>query len=165
MYPQESTPFGLLAIVTCISLAQTCLLIHTRAVQHAKNALMSVELIAAFSIIAIILQMPLRKPRSRTYQIGSQSKAPSCELRSPEDNLTLWQFMTVSWMSPLISLGSTRQLNDIDVWSLGYEFQHRYLHLAFRQLRGSVTSRLLKANGLDIVIMSVLAVSESLASM
>ena len=127
-------------------------------------AFMSVEILAALSIIVIILQMPLREPRLPKDQIGSQSEAPTCQLRSPEDNLTLWQFMSVSWMSPLISLGSTRQIDEIDVWSLGYEFQHTYLHDAFRQLRGSVTSRLLAANGRDLVIMSLLAILESLAS-
>lgn len=73
--------------------------------------------------------------------------------------------MTISWMAPLISLGSARQLNDGDVWSLAFEFQHRILHDSFRELNGSVVRRLITANGLDLVIVSSLAVLESLASM
>lgn len=73
--------------------------------------------------------------------------------------------MTVSWMTPLISLGSARQLNDEDVWSLPFEFQHRILHDSFQELKGSVVRRLISANGFDLVIISSLAVLELLASM
>lgn len=73
--------------------------------------------------------------------------------------------MTVSWMTPLITLGSARQLNDEDVWSLAFEFQHGILHDSFRELKGSVVRRLITANGLDLVIIFFLAVLESLASM
>jgi len=72
--------------------------------------------------------------------------------------------MTVSWMSPLISLGAKRQLNEEDVWSLGREFQHRLLHERFKELKGSITKRLLVANGLDLFLTSLLAIIESTAS-
>ena len=85
-------------------------------------------------------------------------------MRSPEDNLTLWQFMSVSWMAPLIKMGNERQLNDEDVWSLGYEFKHRGLHDEFRELKGSVLRRLLEANGLDLFIISALSIIELVAS-
>lgn len=48
---------------------------------------------------------------------------------------------------------------------MGFEFLHSHLHVLFRDLRGSVTRRLLIANGLDLVIMSVLTLLESLTSM
>lgn len=67
-------------------------------------------------------------------------------------------------MSPLISLGFARQLNEEDVWSLGFEFQHRRLHDKFREMKGSVVRRLLAANGIDLVFISVLGILESLAS-
>ena len=109
--------------------------------------------------------MPLRDPDLPKDGISSPFGHPTSQLRSPEDDLNLWQFMTVSWMSPLISLGSARQLNDEDVWSLAFEFQHTILHHSFRELKGSVIKRLLTANGLDLVIISSLALLESLASM
>lgn len=67
-------------------------------------------------------------------------------------------------MKPLIELGNKRQLNDDDVWMLGYEFKHRTLHDSFRELKGSVLRRLLEANGIDLVIMSLLAIVELVAS-
>lgn len=54
---------------------------------------MMVQLIAALGVILVILQMPLRDPGNQRDAIGSQFEPPSSKLRSPEDNMTLWQFM------------------------------------------------------------------------
>ncbi|KAL8918729.1 MAG: hypothetical protein Q9172_005299 [Xanthocarpia lactea] len=107
--------------------------------------------------------MPLRDPSIASDDISPANEKPDHRRRSPEDNLTLWQFMSVSWMASLISIGSTRQLDDEDVWQLGYEFQHQILHAKFRELGGSVVRRLLAANGLDLVILLCLGVLEALA--
>lgn len=140
-------------------------LVAARSNLHAENIISYLGLISTFFAILIILCMPFRDPVLSDDQISSIHNQPTCELRSPEDNLMLWQFMTVSWMSPLITLGSARQLNDEDVWSLSFEFQHKTLHENFRELKGSVVRRLLTANGIDLVIISSLAVLTSLASM
>ncbi|KAL8818729.1 MAG: hypothetical protein Q9223_002701 [Gallowayella weberi] len=108
--------------------------------------------------------MPLRDPRLPNDNISPVFEKPNHLLRSPEDSLTLWQFMSVSWMSPLISVGYTRQLNDADVWQLSFEFQHRTLHEKFRELGGTVVRRLLLANGLDLVILLSLGVLEALSN-
>jgi hypothetical protein len=67
-------------------------------------------------------------------------------------------------MAPLIKVGNEKQLNDEDVWSLGYEFQHRLLHDSFRELKGTVLSRLIEANALDLIIISILSFVELFAS-
>ncbi|KAL8737968.1 MAG: hypothetical protein Q9181_001190 [Wetmoreana brouardii] len=108
--------------------------------------------------------MPLRDPDLPDDDISRAFEKPNHLLRSPEDKLTLWQYMSVSWMSPLISVGYTRQLNDDDVWNLSLEFQHRILHQKFRELAGSVVRRLLSANGLDLVILSCLGIVEALSN-
>lgn len=122
------------------------------------------ELVLASLSISSILCMPLRDPSLPSADISPAFERPHHFLRSPEDNLTLWQFMTVSWMSPLISIGSKRQLNDEDVWQLSFEFQHRLLHQKFRELEGSVVRRLLQANGLDLIILLGLGAIEALSS-
>ena len=126
---------------------------------------LSLEIVTAIGAVVLITCLPLRDPDIPCDHICPVSDLPTLQLRTPEDNLTLWQFMTVSWMNPLISLGRARQLNDKDVWSLGFEFQHRGLHDAFRELHGTVVRRLLKANGLDLVITGFLGMFEMLASM
>ena len=118
----------------------------------------------ALGAIIIILNMPLRHPSISSEKISLAFGPPTSDLRSPEDNLTMWQYMSVSWMEPLIKRGNEKQLNDEDVWSLGYEFQHRLLHDSFRELKGTVLSRLIEANALDLVLISILSVIELFAS-
>ena len=124
---------------------------------------MTLNTVFSFLIIIIALNMPMRLG-TQDDQSSPPFTEPTSSLRSPEDRLTLWQFMTVSWMHPLISCGRLRKLEDEDVWKLGYEFQHRGLHENFRELKGSVVRRLLAANGLDLVITTLLATMESVAS-
>lgn len=113
----------------------------------------------------VILLMPLRAPALPCIDISAVGQQPSSKFRSPEDNLRLWQFLTVSWMAPLISTGKKRQLQEDDVWSLGFEFQHRRLHDRFRRLRGSVIGRLLHANGIDVFIITAIAIVQMLCGM
>jgi hypothetical protein len=108
--------------------------------------------------------MPVRDPSLPQEGIGRVGETPSDNLRSPEDDLNLWQFLTVSWMSPLISVGRKRRINEDDIWLLGFEFQHRRLHDKFRQLRGSVLRRLLRANGIDIFILSSISLIQMACS-
>lgn len=150
-------------MVTQVS-TQLALLINHSAL-YDRRLPASLELLTGISVIVVMLCMPLRDPGLPNDGISPPFGQPRSQHRSPEDNLSLFQFMTVSWMSPLISLGSARQLNDEDVWSLAFEFQHGILHDRFRQLKGSVVKRLITANGLDLVIISSLAVLESLAGM
>ncbi|KAK4199978.1 putative ATP-dependent permease [Triangularia verruculosa] len=118
------------------------------------------ELSLTFASAVVMLNMPLRDPYLDSTGISKPFTTPNSDARSPEDLITAWQWMTVSWLSPLMKLGYSRQLNDNDVWFLALEFQHRRLHTLFRELTGTVLVRLLKANGLDLVITTCLAVLE-----
>ncbi|KAK0643416.1 P-loop containing nucleoside triphosphate hydrolase protein [Cercophora newfieldiana] len=109
--------------------------------------------------------MPLRDPRWDSSGIGKPFEKPTSSVRSPEDIITLWQWVTVSWMAPLIKIGYERQLHDEDVWLLAYEFQHSRLHEHFRQLSGTVLARIFKANGLDLLITTGLGVLETSAEL
>ncbi|KAI3212555.1 hypothetical protein CBS147311_128 [Penicillium roqueforti] len=112
---------------------------------------------AAAAACATILLMPFREQSLPSIDISAVGQQPSNNFRTPEDNLRLWQFLTVSWMAPLISTGRKRQLHERDVWLLGFDFQHARLHEKFRRLRGSVLSRLLRANGIDVLIISTIS--------
>lgn len=117
---------------------------------------------AAALAIVVVLFMPCRDPFLPQDGISRVGQASCSHWRSPEDNLRLWQFLTVSWIGPLLSLGRRRQLNEEDVWYLGYEFQHRRLHEKFRQLKGSVLGRVLEANAIDVLIVFSLATVQML---
>ncbi|KAG8631611.1 hypothetical protein KVT40_000751 [Elsinoe batatas] len=126
--------------------------------------LYSLSTLCSFTLLVALLQMPLREPRLSRKGISRPFTQATETLRSPEDDLTLWQWMTVSWMSPLIDIGNIRQLQPADVWRLPYEFQHQHLHHAFRHLRGTVVRRLVRANWIDLIILSSLALVETAAN-
>lgn len=117
-------------------------------------------LLAALLSLVVHVILPLRDPRLGSDGICRPFEKPSSDLRSPEDDFTLWDWMTARWAAPLLSIGMSRQIEAEDVWFLGYEFQHRHLHAAFSRLKGSVLARLLRANWIDIVILSLLAFVE-----
>ena len=158
------TPKALLVLYTSIFATQAIVLTDKFFSTSREDIPAILALITSLIAILVILHMPLRDPSLPRATISPAFGPPTDKLRSPEDDLTLWQFMSVSWMKPLIDLGNARQLNDEDVWSLSYEFQHRILHDRFRELKGSVLRRLVEANGLDLVIISVLSILELFAS-
>jgi hypothetical protein len=124
------------------------------------TSLFTFQLAAAAALLGCVvtLTMPLRSASLPRIDISAVGQKPSSDFRSPEDNLRLWHFFTVSWMAPLMAVGKERQLDEGDVWSLGFEFQHKRLHEKFRQLQGSVIGRLLQANGIDILIISTISI-------
>lgn len=155
--------FGLLLIIISLFVTRLAQLVEVHSSLQFQDIPLFVGMTLALFTICVIFCMPFRDPRLPSDQISPAYEPPTHALRSPEDNLTLWQFVTFSWMSPLITLGSTRQLNEEDVWSLSFEFQHKALHEQFRELKGTVVRRLLAANGIDLVIISVLGVLQSLS--
>ena len=127
--------------------------------------LCAISAICAFLGVIVTLNMPFRDPSLPDSEICAVSSSSTSTLRTPEDNLTLWQFMCVSWMWPLMSTGKQRRINDEDVWLLGYEFQHAHLHEKFSQLPGSVLGRILKANGIDLFLTGMYGVIELIANL
>lgn len=140
------------------------ILSHTQASFAAKDIPLVLAPVAALLGILMILNMPLRDPALPSKDISPVFSTPTVELRTPEDNLTPWQYMAVTWMAPLIQKGVTKEMEDQDVWNLGYEYKHARLHNAFRKLPGSVTRRIFLANGIDLVLTTTLNVVRLAAS-
>ncbi|EHK21151.1 uncharacterized protein TRIVIDRAFT_51752 [Trichoderma virens Gv29-8] len=113
--------------------------------------------------IILIGMMPLREPSWGNKDIGQAGGQPSRNLRSPEDDLSLFRFWSMSWVNPLALLCRKREITEEDVWQLPYEFQHSRLYMAFRDLQGKLLLCLIEANGLDLSIATLLAVSERVA--
>ena len=148
----------MLLLFTSLLLEQLVTLIHMESPLLAKDIPWIVAPVAAALGIVLILNMPLRDPALPRKDISPAFATPTVQLRTPEDNLTPWQYMTVSWMEPLIKKGVTRQMEDEDIWDLGWEFKHARLHEAFRILQGSVTQRVFVANGIDLILTTVINV-------
>ncbi|KAF2019292.1 ABC bile acid transporter-like protein [Aaosphaeria arxii CBS 175.79] len=144
-------PISILVLLTGLLFSQLVILSHTKASLAARDLPLVIAPVFALCGIFTILNMPLRDPRLQRDDISPAFSAPTVKLRTPEDNLTPWQYMTVAWMEPLVQRGSGGALENDEVWDLGYEYKHSRLHNKFRTLQGSVASRLLQANGLDLV--------------
>lgn len=158
----RTAPMSLLTLYTGLFLERLILSLHTQKLSGVSQLPLVLPAVAALFNLLVIINMPLRDPELSSRDISPTFTDPTATLRTPEDNLTPWQFMTVSWMRPLINKGNSKdQFNDEDVWDLGWEFKHARLHNAFRVLQGSVTRRLLVANGMDLVRMTVLALIQS----
>ncbi|CAG5144885.1 uncharacterized protein ALTATR162_LOCUS1619 [Alternaria atra] len=156
---------SLLLLFTGLLLEQLVALSHRQSKFLAKDVPWVVAPAAAVLGIVTILNMPLRDPTLPRQDISPAFDTPTIQLRTPEDNLTPWQYMTVSWMEPLIKKGVTRQMEDGDIWDLGWEFKHARLHEAFRKLQGSVTKRIFVANGMDLIRTTVLNVIRMCATL
>lgn len=148
----RKTPIYALSIYGSIGLSQIFILLGKRFSLSLEDAPIVLSISFTFLAVLVLINMPLRDPRLPQSNISKYLSPPTDEERTPEDDLTLFQFFTSSWMSALINLGSKRQLNANDVWALGYEFQHRLLHNAFQELHGSVLRRILIANFLDVFL-------------
>ena len=155
---------SLLLLFTGLLLEQLISLSHRQTSFLAKDIPWAIAPVAAFLAITVVLNMPLRDPVLPKKDISAVYDAPTIQLRTPEDNLTPWQYMTVSWMEPLIKKGVTRQMEDEDIWDLGWEFKHARLHDAFRKLQGSVAMRVFVANGMDLIRTTLLNVVRMCAS-
>ena len=154
-----------LALLTIVFATQCTLLVRTWSYTfQLEQRLAAGTTVDALVAILITVSMPMREPGFSRFGISTAFSEPTDKLRSPEDNLSFWQWMTVSWVSPLLKLARKRQLNEEDVWLLPYEFQHTFLHKAFRQLRGSVLRRLLVANWFDLVFLTLLELVETVCN-
>jgi len=156
----RTAPLSILILLVFLLITQLVGLSHSYQGLRLHDSPSVLVLVAAICSSLVILNMPLRDPRLPKSDISRPFSTSTSKLRSPEDNITPWQYMSVSWMAPLISEGVKRQINDDDVWDLPWEFKHGRLHEAFRQLRGSVTRRLLVANGRDLVFTTTLGLIE-----
>ncbi|CAK7217862.1 hypothetical protein SCUCBS95973_003290 [Sporothrix curviconia] len=166
----RSLPGAVLFIYTSTLVVQVALLFGVPVLsQWPLNLTWLAEMSVTGLSIAIMMVMPMRDPRlgpgAEHNKIAAPFETPSIKLRSPEDNLNLYQWMSVNWMAPVIGLGATRQLQDEDVWHLPFQFQHARLYRLFHEVTGSVTTRIVKVNAPDLIITSTLGILDSLLSM
>jgi hypothetical protein len=151
----ECSPTSLLAVYA-LEVAIEAFTIHSCGdMPKLQEASIYVSASAALASIAVVLAMPLRSQSLASNAISTLGTKPTNLKRSPEDNLKLWQFLSASWVWPLISIGSRQQLNNDDIWSLPLQFENRRIHQAFGLLRGTVLSRLVQANAIDLFILII----------
>ncbi|CAE6455347.1 unnamed protein product, partial [Rhizoctonia solani] len=97
--------------------------------------------------ITIILNMPLES-------FGEPKVDAEGRLPALEDHCTLLQWITFSWVSPLVALGSQQPLREKDMWQLSRLMRTRVLMKQFSQLnrKSSLLRKLLVANARDMFL-------------
>lgn len=163
----QTLPMSLFLIQSILFLVELLLLMTVPRMQEGRTGVIALgQTVLAGLGLGVLLNMPLRDPGlGRAKEISQPFTTPTSSLRSPEDAVTLWQWMTISWMGSLIKVGNQRQIQDEDVWFLPFEFQHSRLHQLFRDVKGSVWVRLLKANGPDLILTTLLGILESVTTL
>ncbi|KAG8739619.1 hypothetical protein FRC10_005390 [Ceratobasidium sp. 414] len=127
------------------------------------NIVPVVDVLVTLAGMSAIVTMPLRV--SGEPEVDAEGRLPALE-----DFCTLLEWMTFSWVSPLISIGATKALEEKDVWQLSREMRTRVLMRQFLQLkcvsrpekmekadnvgdrRSSLLRRLLAANARDMFL-------------
>ncbi|KAI0030296.1 hypothetical protein K488DRAFT_87904 [Vararia minispora EC-137] len=113
----------------------------------------AVDATVILGLLVVVMCIPMGIPS--TYAEGP-SKLEGGTV-SPEDYVTLWDWITFKWVWPLIKKGSHVMLNEDDVWDLGATMRSRPLFVQFTRTRGSsVLRRLLKANMREMIMEFVL---------
>ncbi|PWN18685.1 hypothetical protein BCV69DRAFT_291227 [Microstroma glucosiphilum] len=109
--------------------------------------------------LTIIVSMPLADPHKdqSVDALGRPSAA--------EDECTLWEWMTFSWMTPLISVAVQRTLEKGDVWQLSKGCRSSLLLRKFKEFKASSLAwQIIKANKHDVVLDAVLTLVSSFLS-
>ena len=95
--------------------------------------------------------------------IGRVGAKPAHTDRSPEDGIRLYQWLSLTWVWPLLVIGNARQLEKDDIWALPYASQTHQLALRFRTITGStVFRRLLKTNAADCCILLTISLASQI---
>jgi hypothetical protein len=110
---------------------------------------------SALSIFAVV-----STPLTSSIPLDAPGTAPSNSFRSPEDNSTILQFLTVSWIGSILSLGTSGHLRESHVGQPTLELQCTRVCEKFHGTSGSIFSRLCQSNAVDLAIMSILTVFE-----
>ncbi|KAJ7054740.1 hypothetical protein C8F01DRAFT_1374331 [Mycena amicta] len=106
---------------------------------------LSLNLGALFVLLAVVFQMPLALP---SHLVKKEDIGHGV---SPEDYCTLGDWVTFSWIYPLLKRGRSSTLNEIDVSNLSPSFSSRPLFIKFSAIpQKKLLQRLWAANSFDI---------------
>jgi hypothetical protein len=157
----QTSPASLLLFYATVFIMDLAVLLRPPVAAHSTLLIIHgiSALIAAISMVVLLI-MPYCSQTWRAKGVATVGNAPTSAHRGPEDDLSLYQFLTVSWVGPLIWAGRNGNLDKSQVWRLPFQLRARRLHQAFCTLQGTISSRLCKTNRDDIVILIIVALAE-----
>jgi hypothetical protein len=160
----RSCPAGLLAFYIPSIIIEAAEIHHDTFLSPRNGGHQLAILLSIISAL-ILLAMPMHVESKDCSPIAKVGAAPSSANRTPEDALSLYQFLTISWVKPLLDVGNTRQLQYEDLWRLPYSLQSHLLADTFRNVTGqSIIWRLMWANMMDYFVLALTALVDVLCS-
>ncbi|KAF8580919.1 multidrug resistance-associated ABC transporter [Ramaria rubella] len=105
----------------------------------------SVNLVILSALWILVVTLPLNIPGP----LVDLNKIPT---PSPEDYTTLAGWMSFHWVRPLIVVGSSKKLNDEDVWDISPTLKTRSTFAIYKQTSGGLMLRLIRANSMDLIL-------------
>ncbi|KAG9087260.1 hypothetical protein FRC07_012868, partial [Ceratobasidium sp. 392] len=142
LVPSCTPYYDLLTLYGCHFLA-ACVALYEVGPRHLVPV---VDVLVTVVGISAIVTMPLRI--SGKPEVDAKGRLPALE-----DYCTLFEWITFSWVSPLIAMGASKALEEKDVWQLSRQMRTRVLMKQFLRLkRSSLLRRLLAANARDMFL-------------
>jgi hypothetical protein len=159
------SPYWLI-IFAMISATSTSLNLYHEAIPASSSFnviaafISSLRLIDCLALLAICLSYPMQDIRPGPKVAPADPKTtvqPSRDFTSPEDAVTLWNWLTFDYLEPLFRLSGKGRLNDEEVWDLPPAFKHanlfgKYLRLDAVRPQQSLVWFLITSNSLDLII-------------
>jgi hypothetical protein len=103
------------------------------------------NLLAVLLVLAVVGNMPFELPSN--YVKKEDIASPSVFIHpliislplqyvkySPEEYVTMWEWITFAWVYPLITRGSNMTMNEDDVWALSLNQQSRPVFIRFSNI-------------------------------
>lgn len=160
--PPTRTPYILLLFSVTTAITAVIEVYHNLlpGLGHQTNpflvAFSAISLATSVVILMVCLSYPMMDilPSPTVAPLGSR---PSCIYSSPEDAVSLWNWMTFNFISPILDRAGEGTLNEEDVWDLPPDFKHanlfgKYLKVVDENPRMSFVWFLLRSNSQDLII-------------
>ncbi|KAF8318510.1 P-loop containing nucleoside triphosphate hydrolase protein [Clavulina sp. PMI_390] len=163
--PKETVPFGVLVVhllslvsslipmyVIALHLDSVLVEVHGNPLVHTANVLLT-----SIGII-IIMTFPLN-------EYGKPKIDEDGRLPAMDDFTSLYEWLSFNWMTEFVSIGTTRPVEEADVWQLSNLLRTRVLMTKFRQFkRKTLLRRVLSANALDLSTSFIFTLASALLS-
>jgi hypothetical protein len=97
------------------------------------------RVIPSMALLGIALSLPVTTYLP-SHKTALRTSGTNNTLDGPEDGVSLFDWLTVRWMNPLLSKAQKKTLEDEDIWLLSPFYKHRYLYPVFRDVLVSPTA-------------------------
>lgn len=158
-------PYQLLLLWISDAIAETAKIWNSIETEHDFSRLIVIWRILTILLILLLVYLAGSYPMLDVLpgqNVAKPNSLPTATKTCPEDAVTLWQWLSFSFMHPLLKLASQRTLQEEDVWKLSPFFQHRLLFNRYlRLMKEENSSRigekslfwiLIRSNTVDLTI-------------